>query len=171
MSQNKLPFESVDCRIISMYPANACQPNVEYVNRRRDKYFIKTAPTKAGKIQYCAVKNVSKIDPKDLLQEIPAGYEFYENPRDTKVVLRKIPRYNITDSEVEIVKSAMKTHASVSDYIVEKAADHIIIYTGNCKIDAFDNDNFPQWRTSFYKIQNYEDVLRFEKHQIGRAHV
>ena len=162
MSQNKLPFESTDCRIIPMFPTAACQPNAEYVNRRRDKYYIKVTPTKAGKIQYCAVKNVSKIDPKNLLKELPVGYEFYESPRDAKVVIRKIPIYNITDAEVEIVKSAMKTRASVSDYIVEKAADHIIIYTGNCDINALD-DYIPLWRTSFYKIQNYEDVLRFEK--------
>ena len=170
MSQKKLPSESHDdCRIIPLFPTTASHSgnvkNVEYINRKREKYYIKAAPTKSGKIQYCAIKNISKISPNDLLQEIPAGYEFYENPREAKVVLRKIPLYKTTDAEVEIVKLAMKTHANVSDYIVEKAADHIIIYTSNCSINDFDNDNLPIWRIAFQLqlIQRYDDVLRFEK--------
>jgi len=93
--------------------------------------------------------------------QIPAGFEFYENPRDAKVVLRKIPRYNIADAEVEIVESVMKKLDAVEHYIVEKGADHITIFTGNST--NMDFSEHPEWRTYYILHQNYDDVMRFEK--------
>jgi len=134
---------------------------VEYINRRREKHCIKVATTKTGKKRYYTVKNLSKVSPEELLYEIPVGFEFYEHPRDAMVVLRKILTYNINDTEVEIVNSVMKQHDTVVDYIVEKGVDHITIYTGCCDINRF--SDMPELIASFYLIQHYDDVLRFEK--------
>ena len=132
-----------------------------YINRKKDKYYLKAVSSKTGKIRYYVVKNLSKIDCNDLLEELPAGFEFYEHPHNAQVVLRKIPIYNITDAEVEIVNSVMEKHETVSDYIVEKCVDHIVVYCGRCNIDDF--SDFPQIRDQFHLIQSYEDILRFEK--------
>jgi hypothetical protein len=114
-------------------------------------------------MRYYVVKDLSKVNPNDLLHDIPDGFEFYEHPRESQVVFRKIPTYRITDEEVEIVNSVMKKHETVSDYIVEKEVDHIVVYIGRLNIDNF--SGMPEIQNSFYLIQNYEDVLRFEKAQ------
>jgi hypothetical protein len=136
----------------------------EYFNRRNEKHCIKAGITKTGKKQYYVVKKLSKVLPEELLQEIPSGYEFHELPRDAMVVLRKIPVYNINDAEVEIVKSAMKQHEAVLDYIIEKAADCITIYTGCIDKVRYFSEISPYFTSLNLKtIQHYEDVLRFEK--------
>ena len=134
---------------------------VEYINRRKEKHYLKEANTKTGKKRYYVVKNLSKYSIEELLYEIPAGFEFYEHPRDAMVVLRRIPTYNINDTEIEIVSSAMKQHDNVTDYIIEKGVDHITIYKGCCDINRI--SDIPELIASFYLIQHYDDVLRFEK--------
>ena len=134
---------------------------VKYINRRREKHYIKEVISKTGKKRYYIVKNMSKVSPEELLSDVPSGFEFYEHPRDAMVVLRKIPIYNINDAEVEIVNLVMKQHDTVTDYIVEKSVDHIAIYTGCCDINNY--SDMPELIASFHLIQHYDDILRFEK--------
>ncbi len=134
---------------------------VSYINRRKEEYFVRAIPSKTGKMCYYVVKDTSKCDPKELLQEIPAGFEFHEIPNEAKVVFRKIPRYNITDSEVEIVAAVMKKHETVSDYIVEKGVDDITVYVGHADADAF--TDWPELKDKKYLMQTYDDGLKFAK--------
>jgi hypothetical protein len=134
---------------------------VEYINRKKEKYYLKTAPSKSGKIQYCAIKNISKINPAELVEEIPPGYEFYEKPKDALVVFRKIPVYNISDEEVEIIDSVMKKHETVSDYIIEKGVDDITIYISQIGDKNYDDDFLFEFRKKI--VWTYDDGLKFEK--------
>ena len=133
---------------------------VEYINRINVKYYLKIAPTKTGKIQYCAISNIRKTNPADLADEIPSGFEFYEIPENAMVVFRKIPTYNISEEEVEIIDSVMKKHETVSDYIIDKEVNDITIYTA--RIEKYDRDDM---LFGFRKriIWYYDKGLRFEK--------
>ena len=134
---------------------------IEYINRRNDKYYLKTAPTKNGKIQYCAVTNIQKINPDDLVEEIPSGYEFYEDPKEARVYFRKIPVYNISDEEVEIVDSVMRNHETVSDYIIDKGVNEITVYIS--RMIDYDDDIVPGFKERLYRYRRYEDDLKFGK--------
>ena len=137
---------------------------VEYVNRRKEKTYLKKAPTKSGKIQYCAIKNISKIKPEELLDYIPDGYEFYENPRDAQVYFRRIPVYNISDAEVEIVDSVMKNHEIVSDYIIEKGVNEITIFVSQINKNDDQYSGYPyNLKKSINFYLRYEDVMKFKK--------
>ena len=169
MSTGKSLFDSLKSDAVRIFDAatDCCNfsqtlsKSVEYINRKREKYYLKAALTKTGKKRYYVVKDLSKTDPKDLLQEMPVGFEFYEHPREAQVVLRKIPTYLVTDEEVEIVDSVMKNHETISDYIVEKGVDHITIYTGCIDRNIF--SDMPDLYEKFYMMQHYEDLMRFEK--------
>jgi hypothetical protein len=136
---------------------------VVYTNRRNEKVYLKTAPTKSGKLQYCAVKNISKMNPDELLDYIPEGYEFYENPREAMVYFRRIPRYNTTDAEVEIVDSVMKQHETVSDYIIEKGADEIIIFVSQMNKNDEQYLGYRELIAGLHFYRRYEDVMKFVK--------
>ncbi len=133
----------------------------EYINRRKEKYYVKAIPTKAGKQRFYIVKSTTKTNPAELLQEIPSGFEFYKIPSSAQVIFRKVPTYNISDAEVEIVDSVMKKHETVSDYIIEKGVDHITIYLARMDISQF--SDFPGMAEKLHMFQTYEDLLRFEK--------
>jgi hypothetical protein len=130
---------------------------IEYINRSGDKYYLKKALTKTGKIQFCAVKDIRKIKPEDFVEEIPSGFEFYEEPKSAMVYFRKILVYNITDEEVEIIDSVMRNHETVTDYIIDKGANDITVYIK----EKTDTDY--SWHTSLnrYRFLRYEDGLKF----------
>lgn len=133
----------------------------EYTNRRKEKYYVKAIPTKAGKQRFYIVKDTTKTNPDELLQEIPLGFEFYEIPNEAKVVFRKIPTYNISDAEIKMVDSVMSKHEAVSDYIIGKGIDHIIVYLARMDIDQF--SDFPEMKEKLHLFQTYDDQLQFEK--------
>ena len=134
---------------------------IVYINRHEEKYYLKKALTKTGKIQHCAVKDIRKINPDDFVEEIPLGYEFYEEPQDARVYFRKIPVYNISDEEVEIIDSVMKKHETVSDYIIDKGVNDITV---NIElIDKNDEDYFHGFLRTLKKYRRYESVLKFGK--------
>ena len=139
--------------------------SVKYVNRSNEVYYLKKAPTKSGKIQHCAIKNISKTNPADLATEIPLGFEFYESPRDAQVYFRKIPVYNISDAEVEIVDAAVKTNDSVEHYIIEKGANSITVFVSQIEKNSNDYHPFFEYRKKIWSFRRYDDVMKFEKEE------
>ena len=136
--------------------------SVKYINRRNEAYYLKLVPTKTGKKQYYAVKDISKINQNDLAEEIPSGFEFHESPVDARVVFRKIPVYNVSNEEVEIIDLVMKKHKTVSDYIIEKGINEISIYISQM-IDIDKDDILFNLKEKLYLIRTYENVLKFKK--------
>ena len=141
---------------------------IEYINRKNEKYYLKIALTKTGKKQWCAVKNIAKINQSELSEEIPLGHEFYESPMNAQVVLRKIPIYNVSDEEVAIIDSVMKKHETISDYIIDKGENDITIYTlrTDDNIDE-DDDPYLKYKRMLYtrKYGRYDEGLKFKKNK------
>ena len=57
--------------------------SVEYVNRKDDTYFLQVRKTKTGKPNYYFGRKLTGIP----VDELPEGYEIYENPKDGQVYL------------------------------------------------------------------------------------
>ncbi len=72
---------------------------IEYMNNKRDLYYLHEGVTKKGNPKYFFSK---KSDGK-ILDFIPDGYEIYEKPNGEVFLTRIQPRI-ILDREVEIVK-------------------------------------------------------------------
>ena len=130
----------------------------EYINRRKEKHYLKLVLTKNGKKRYYIVKNKSKFNPDELLPEVPDGFEFYEFPDDANVVLRKTLRTNISYEDMQIVEKIMQNHQTAKDYIIDKDKNGIILYLGHMGMDEY-----PSLKKQFYLFQSYNEKLRFEK--------
>ena len=97
---------------------------IEHINRKGQKYYLHQKPTKKGKLKYFFSM---KCD-GSLVDEVPEGYEIYENP-NAQVFLRIARPRLITDIEMEIVKQGMKEYSHVSDYRLDVKKNIITVFT------------------------------------------
>ena len=75
---------------------------IDYTNYFGVKYYLHKGLTKKGTPKFWFAKNMEG----DLLEDMPKGYEIYENPNG-QVFLRKIPIKIITDQEIHSVESSI----------------------------------------------------------------
>lgn len=104
---------------------------VEYVNRRRQQYYLHAGTTKTGKPKYFFSMKTEGA----LVDTIPEGYEVYENP-NAQVFLRKIQPQIITPEEVAIVQEGVKKFAKFDYFIVDVKGRHIVVYLCDQNVDA-----------------------------------
>ena len=132
---------------------------ISYENRKGQLHFVKAVKTKKGGTRYYIVKNINKVRPEELLEEIPQGFEFYEFPFDGLVSFRKKLKTNITDEDFSILDSVMKRHKTIKEYIIDKEENALMLYVSG---DYTDIRSFLK-DADFRQIQQYDDKLRFEK--------
>ena len=65
---------------------------ISYINRKNKPHYLIAKLTKKGNKRYYIVKNIEKYDKKDLLNEVPEGYEFYEYLYDCLLYTSPSPR-------------------------------------------------------------------------------
>ncbi len=131
---------------------------LEYVNRKGKSHYLKASITKNGKERYYITTDISKMNPNDLVLDLPRGYEFHETPSDAKVVFRKILVSNIASDDMEAVDYVMRNHETVKDYILDKDANGIIVYLADLSLLEFNDDI-----DLFNHYKYYDHKLRFEK--------
>jgi hypothetical protein len=68
-----------------------------FVNRRQQTYYLIEGKTKTGKPKYHA----SRKPTGNLLDQMPAGFEFYEEPERSLVTVRKVAPSKIRSEERE----------------------------------------------------------------------
>jgi hypothetical protein len=96
---------------------------IEYVNRKQKTYYLHAGTTKTGKPKYFFSTKAEGV----LVDDIPEGYEIYENP-NAQVFLRKIQPQIITPEEVAIVQTGIKKFAKLDHFIVDVKGKHIVVY-------------------------------------------
>jgi len=96
---------------------------VKYVNRKGQTFYLHEAKTKTGKPKYF----FSMKDEGVLVESIPEGFEVYENP-DAQVFLRKKKPQFITNSEIAIVREALRKHAKNQFCMVDVREKQIVVY-------------------------------------------
>lgn len=130
---------------------------ISYENRKGEIHYVKAVAAKKGGTRYYIVKHPS--NPEELINEMPAGFEFYEFPEDALVSFRKMLKTNITEEDFAILDSVMKKHETVQDYIVDKEKNALAVYISNHEAEFLSMLTDEQFR----QIQRYIIKLRFEK--------
>jgi hypothetical protein len=110
---------------------------VTYTNRKGKTYYLHQGTTTKGNPKYFFAQR----DEGDLAENIPPGFEIYENP-NAQVFLRRKRAQIITDAEVETVKAGVRQHSNLEYFIVDVKGNAIIVYTADQDVDllmdAFD---------------------------------
>ncbi len=100
---------------------------VEYTNRKGKKYYLNVGKTKKGKPRYYfSMKKREK-----LAEEIPEGYEIYENPANAQVFLRKQIPPLITELEKRLVENKLQKVTGPRLYVADVKGEEIVIYESN----------------------------------------
>lgn len=136
---------------------------IEYINRQEKKYYLHQGKTKTGKPRYFfSLKTEGK-----LVEEIPDGYEVYENP-NAQVFLRKIQPQLITDEEIEIVQKGMEKFSSVKSFKIDVKKKTISIFIPDQDVEALEQLFSPMTTLKGESISNllansvtYSAILRF----------
>jgi hypothetical protein len=103
---------------------------VEYVNRKRDRYYLHERKTKKGNPSYFFSKKEDGV----LVESIPDGFEIYENP-NAQVFLRKIRPKIFTDEELSIVEKAVKKYSAVEHFVVDVKDNSIVVLLPDQDLD------------------------------------
>ncbi len=101
------------------------QVAVQHVNRKDDTYYLHQGRTKTGKPKYF----FSRKSDGELCQQLPAGFEIYENPRG-QVYCRRIQPKLITEQEIEIVRKAIRDCGKQFCAGVDVKGKDIIVHEG-----------------------------------------
>ncbi|MCK6207063.1 hypothetical protein KZX50_16590 [Bacillus infantis] len=121
-------------------------------NFRGDTYFLHSRLTKKGNISYHFSK---KPDGAADIQDVPEGYEIYEEPNG-KVYLRKKTISPIKADELRLIEGGMKKYSIIEDFKLDVKKDAVYIYQ---VVDSFDDGPVP--KPLLQKYKQYETSLRF----------
>lgn len=80
-----------------------------YTNSKKKVYFLHQKFTKKGSISYY----FSPKNEGDLVKQLPAGYEVWENPASSQLFLRKQEMRLITKEEENEIESALEKWSPV----------------------------------------------------------
>ncbi len=103
----------------------ASQTIVQHVNRKGDTYYLHQGRTKTGKPKYF----FSRKSEGELCQQLPDGFEIYENPRG-QVYCRRIQPKLITELEIEAVREAIEKCGKQFFAGVDVKGKDVIVYEG-----------------------------------------
>jgi hypothetical protein len=137
---------------------------VTYTNRRGKTYYLHQGQTSKGNPKYHFAQHQ---EGGDLVDEIPAGYEIYENPNG-QVFLRKIPAQIITAEEVAAVRDGMQRYGNLERFIIDVKKNAILVYTPDQDVDMLlealsplGDVMRPGVRERLESYLNYSPMLRF----------
>ncbi len=137
---------------------------LSYTNRQNSTAYIRAVPAKKGGMRYYITK-----DPKspDLIEEMPDGYEFYENPEDARIIFRKWKPSQITSIERQTVEEAVANLSAVTDFIVEAREKEIVVYIsqfssiGGQEPSLSAEEARELWGEHLDRWKKYDDYVRF----------
>lgn len=99
--------------------------SLEYVNRQGDSYFVLQGTTKTGKPKYYA----SRKKQGTLVDQMPDGFEFYENPERGVVTVRKRRETQIRPEERTFLEDQTRQLGGTEFFVVELQEGSLVIHT------------------------------------------
>lgn len=136
---------------------------IEYLNRKGRKYYLHEGKTKTGKPKYF----FSMKSEGNLIDNIPTGYEIYENP-NAQVFLRIPPQQVITPEEINIVREGVKKYSEVEYFLVDVKDKHIIVYLSDQNVEILmeiasftPGKNTDQIKAAIMKSLSYTPMMQF----------
>jgi len=97
----------------------------KHVNRQSETYYLHAGVTRTGKPKY----HFAKTERAGGIDEIPDGYEVYENP-DGRVFLRRQTPPVISDAEMALVSARVEEDTGLTTHFILDRKDNILaVYT------------------------------------------
>ncbi len=151
----------------------------KYTNRKGDNHYIRATETAKGGTRYYIVKN-NPEKYKDLIEDIPNGFEVMEFPEEARVVFRKKIPKKITEEERLIVEDAVRELSDLKDFIVFVDGDLLTIFYSQFNYIAGQEENITAEVADEYyhgdtkKWKRYDEGMYFtledEKKRIFGVH-
>ena|SRR5665213_186649 len=98
--------------------------NLEYTNRRGDRYFVLQGRTKTGKAKYYCSRKPEGIG----VTELPPDFEIYEHPESALVSVRKIRPTRLLPCEAEFLDEQVRKLAGIEHFIIGREGDCLVVY-------------------------------------------
>jgi hypothetical protein len=140
---------------------------VTYENRRGQTYYLHTTTTKTGKTTYHFSQK--KEGKGKFVDEIPEGFEIYEDPKQGQVHLRRTVPQEVTAEEVALVAEALQKTPRLRSYRHDVKGRVITILEPDQNIGGIMRElssalNVPTSgaEAALAKALSYSPVLRFE---------
>lgn len=135
-----------------------------YTNRQGKTCYFRAVPTKTGKLRYYLTH---QPDAKDLITEVPEGFEVVELPWDGQVVIRKKAPVYTTAAEQAIVRAAMERYSPVKDFLITAERGGIAISIS--QFSHYFDELYPTheeavelFGENLHKWKKYDWILTFE---------
>ncbi len=136
---------------------------VTWKNRREDVYYLHEGRTKTGKPKYF----FSRSDKRMIVDNIPDGYEIYENP-NAQVFLRKKLVSLIKDEELDLVERSVRQYADLKNFIVDRKERTMTVFLPDqdledlkAELQRFALISTEKLNDVFEKSLTYSPMLRF----------
>jgi len=136
---------------------------VIWKNRREDIYYLHEGRTKTGAPKYYFARN----DEGMIVDNIPDGYEIYENP-NAQVFLRKKLVSRITDEEIDLVERGVRQYTDLKNFIVDRKERTITVFLPDqdledlkAELHRFAFVSTEKLNDVFEKSLTYSPMLRF----------
>ena len=133
---------------------------MQYINRHGDKYFAFEGVTKTGKPKYFASKKPTS-NQATRVEALPAGFEFYENPTNATVVIRRRRPSSLTAAERNLLARLVLEHSSLDCEVIVDA-DSLVVYSSQRpKINPALEAMIPGFGKSLVGRSQFEPSFKF----------
>lgn len=133
---------------------------MQYTNRRGDEYFAFEGITKTGKPKYFASKKPTS-NQAARVEVLPTGFEFYENPTNATVVIRRCRPTSLTAAERNLLSRLALEHSSLNCEVIIDG-DSLVIYSSpSPKINPALEAMIPGFGKSLVGRSQFEPGFKF----------
>jgi hypothetical protein len=133
---------------------------MEYINRRGETYFAFQGVTKTGKPKYFASKKLTSLN-ATRAEALPVAFEFFENPANAMVVIRRRKKSILTIAEKNLLSRLALEHSQARCEVIIDG-DSLVVYAGPvCRVNPMLEAMLPGASKRFAENANLEPVFRF----------
>jgi hypothetical protein len=132
---------------------------LHHTNRQGETHYFRAVTAAKGGTRYYITK-----DPKaaGLIDDLPAGFEVYEQPHDARVVFRKRVPKLVTEAERAVVGDAVANLSAVNDFLVEAQGREITVYLS--QFNSVSGDEHGEMLTAEEARRIYPEVDRWKQY-------
>lgn len=131
-----------------------------YTNRKNDTFCIQKVGNEKGTYNYRVIKYTEEVLKDNLLDSLSPQYEFYEQPFDGKVIIRKKIHSIFEQGEIDLVMNVLIKAQNHEYFQVEKHENYLMVYVGTLtKQDKNEMKN----DEIFHRAQWFHEKIKISK--------
>lgn len=132
---------------------------LHHTNRYGETHYFRAVTAAKGGTRYYITKDPNAAD---LIDDLPAGFEVYEQPYDARVVFRKRVARLVTEDERLGVEHAVANLSAVNDFLVEAQGREITVYLS--QFNSVSGDENGEMLTAEEARAMFPEVDRWKKY-------